>query len=150
MKKTYDQKLAQIQCWVDIINHHWLRLKGVLNNDKDFWADTLHSMVTEDFWDLVDVSEVLVRQHPELFRQRQKFQENIELITKRLHKGQAVVKQYAVSHNYPVFQVMMEIKDVINDINGTPTTQYTKREQEQKTKQSPEEQTQFERLFDFQ
>lgn len=144
-QRTYKEKKETVKAWVEIINYHWDRLYGVLNNDKDFWADTLHAMQDCDWWDCVDVADVLTRQYPEHFRPFSNFSQDLQEVTKRLHQGKAVVKPMRVSYNLAAFRMLMTLKDVVNEIRGTPTKRFTKRQQQ--LQQEIDEPTQFERLF---
>jgi hypothetical protein len=125
-KRTYDEKYQQVQIWIDITNHYWHVHQGILKGKDDFWNDTLHSMQEQDFWDMVDICEVLILQYPEKFGQLYKVKEHLTTIKKRLHQGKPVIKQWAVSWNNPAFHTLMEIKDVLNDLGGTPTKQFPK------------------------
>lgn len=126
MKKTYDEKLTNINTWVEIVNYHWERLKGDLYNDKDFWNDTLHSMTNEDWWDWCDISPALKAQHPDVFAKYPYTEISTEEVLKQLHKCKPIVKKNIAGKNFAAFRTLMNIKDVMNEIAGTPTKQYPK------------------------
>jgi hypothetical protein len=135
--RTYEQKETTVKAWVEITNHYWNEHKGILNGKDDFWNNTLHSMREQDFWDMVDVCEVLILQYPDRFSQLYKVKSHLNTIKKRLHQCKPVVKQWAVSWNNPAFQTLMEIKDVLNDLGETPTKQFPKPKDPKKDPDKP-------------
>lgn len=141
-RRTYDQKLTNINLWVDITNYHWHRLEGELRNDLEFWSETLHAMTEQDWWDWVDIEPSIKIQHEEYFRKYPKLTEDTREIYTKLALGKPITRKMGISKNLTAFRTLMSIKDLINDINGTPTVQYVK-----KPPQPPL--TPAERLFDF-
>jgi hypothetical protein len=145
-KQTYQQKLDTINAWVEITNHHWHRLKGDMYNDPEFWDDTLHAMNDDDWWAWVDIAPALKIQHELEWRRYPKLDDSTAEVQRDLMLGKPVVKKSRKGKNFQAFRLLMNIKDFINDINGTPTRQYT-----DKDKQQPrEEDTRpVDKLFDF-
>ena len=134
MKRTYQEKVENITNWVKIVNYHWQRLNGQVNNDKEFWSQTLEAMTNEDWWDWVDIFPALKAQHPDAFAKYPYAEIGTDHITKKLHKMQPVVKPSVAGRNFEAFRTLMNIKDVINFIEGTPTIQFTKKKIERKKK----------------
>lgn len=141
-RRTYDQKLTNINLWVDITNYHWHRLEGELRNDEEFWSETLHAMTEQDWWDWVDIEPSIKIQHEEHYRKYPKLTEDTREIYTKLALGKPITRKMGISKNLTAFRTLMSIKDLINDINGTPTVQYNKKQPESPL--SPAE-----RLFDF-
>lgn len=144
LKRNYSEKEKNVHTWVEIINHYWHELRSELYNNTEFWDNTLHSMQDEDWWDLCEVYDILRQQYPELFYRFPKQFEDIAWIKRRLMLGKPVIKPMAKNFNTTGFRSWMVIKDVINDIKGTPTVDY-----KNNPPKAEETQTQFERLFDF-
>lgn len=140
-KRLYQQKLDNINCWVEITNYYWHSLRGDIHNNTDFWSDTLEAMTDQDWWDWVDIAPALKIQHEQHWRKYSKLDVSTEEIQRRLMLGKPVVKKSAQGHNFQAFRLLMNIKDLINDVNGTPTVDYTS--------QGPQEQqTMFEQMFE--
>ena len=140
-KKTYQEKLANIEAWVEITMHHWHRLRGEMFNDKEFWDDTLHSMSNDDWWDWVDIEPAIKIQYAEHWRKYTKLTEDTKEIYTKLALGKPITRKMAVQKNLTAFRTLMAIKDLINDIHGTPTTDYSKIKE-------TEAATPFERLYE--
>lgn len=140
--RTYDLKLQNVCDWVGITNYHWHRLKGLMYDDKEFWADTLHAMTKDDWWDWVDIAPSLRIQYQEEWRRYPKLDEGTEAIKKSLMLGKPVTRKNGVGKNFEAFRLLMNIKDFFNDLAGEPTQQY-------KHHSEPVEQdvTQFDKLF---
>jgi len=145
-QRTYKEKLQNIQDWVSIINYHWERLLGDLFDDKEFWDDSFHSMTKDDHWDWLDIEPALRAQYPESFRRYPTITADTEYLRKQSMMGKPVFVKGVKHKNFGGFRAWMNIKDVINDINGTPTHQYTDKERARIRAQSTL--TNFERLFE--
>jgi hypothetical protein len=143
-RKTYEEKLRNINLWVEITNHHWHRLKGNIYNDTEFWDDTLHSMSNDDWWDWTDIAPALKIQHEDFWRRYSKLDISTEAVKRTLMLNKSVVKKSRKGSNFEAFRLLMNIKDFINDINFTPTVDYSTRTKEE-TQDVP---SQFELLFD--
>lgn len=127
MARRYEQKLENVQNWVEIFNYHWDRLKGEYHNDEEFWNDTYHSMRDLDWDDFCQVGDVLTRQYPEDFRRYPNFAENLNEVNKRVMLGKPIIKRFnRQNYNKAPFNVVLTVKDVINELNGTPTKQWPK------------------------
>lgn len=160
MIRKYDEKFQTVNDWVECINEYWIIYEGTLNNHKPFWDDVLHSMSDQDWSDVNDVADVLSRQYPEDFRKFGKFYDNLNELNRRCQLGKKVIKQYDRQHyNRPPFQVIMSVKDKINEINGRcisnstkpkepppiePQTAYAKRQARREANAAIQE-----RLFDY-
>jgi len=154
MKKTYDQKLENVTNWVKIVNHYWPTLQGEFYNNKEFWDQTFHSMTEEDWWDLCDVMKVLEIQEPELFRKYPYASIRIEDVLKKLHAGKSVVNKHISGKNTVAVGALMNTKDIINEIAGTPTIQFKKPKKKNKlkppSKRKERPSNNFNSLFDIQ
>lgn len=134
---SYENKLKTINVWVDIVNTHWIRLNGVLNNDKEFWADALHDVPAEVWWHWVDIAPSLAIQYEDEYRRYN--WNDIDIIKKRLMLGDPITKKHRKDYNFPAFRALMNIKDFMNDINNVNVV----------VEEPEEEPTQFEKLFVF-
>jgi hypothetical protein len=125
IKKPYEQQLKNINDWVEIVNYYWIQLDGVLHANTEFWNNTLHAMSPEDWWDWIEIAPALKAQHRDEW-QRHNLVHDTKAIEKKLMMGKPVVKKMRPESNRDAFRTLMKIKDFINDINGTPTVQFSK------------------------
>ena len=134
-KLNYTQKVEQVLAWVDLINEHWHRLEGDIFDDKAFWQECIHSKTNDDWWVWIDIVPALKAQYPDSFNRYPYCELDVAEITKRLHKaGSKPINRPGVKgKNFAVFRALMNMKDVINDANGTPTKQYPKKPKPQET-----------------
>jgi hypothetical protein len=138
-KRTYDDKLKNILDWVEITNYHWHQLKGEMFNDEQFWDDTLHAMIADDWWDWVDIAPALKIQYETEWRRYPKLDDSTEAVHKDLMLSKAVTKKSRKGKNFQAFRLLMNIKDFVNDITGSPTTQYTAKDREPVPEPTPKE-----------
>lgn len=124
-KRTYQEKLANINAWVEITNYHWHRLQGELHNDEEFWEHTFGSMSDQDWWDWCDIEPSLRIQYEQEYRRWHKLDQGTQDIKKRLMLGKPLYRKDQKNANRDVFRAWMNVKDFVNDINGTPTVDYT-------------------------
>jgi hypothetical protein len=143
-KRTYEQKLNNVNTWVKIINHYWHALESNLHNNKEFWDNTLHSMQDEDWWDMIEVYNIVKQTHSDEFYRFPKMHEDMRDIEKKLMLGKAVIRPNQQTANKTGFRAWMVLKDVLNNINGTPTVNYNTEEKPNSASQTP-----FERLFEI-
>jgi hypothetical protein len=127
--RKFETKLKNVVDWQTIADLHWERLLGDFNNDELFWSDLFHSMEAQDWWDVIDVAKALQIQHPEELRSFPRFSLNIEVIEKRLHNAQPVIKQWnRQGYNVSATGLFMQVRDALNEVNGTPTRRWTDKE----------------------
>jgi len=143
-QRNYKDKEHNVHAWVDIINHYWHKLQANLYNDKEFWDNTMHSMESPDWWDMYEVYEILRQQYPEEFYRFPKMNTDMAWVYKQLMLGKAIIKPMAQHYNTTGFRAWMVLKDVINNIKGTPTVDY-----KNNPPKAEEPETQFEKLFEF-
>jgi hypothetical protein len=122
--RTYDDKLKNIKDWVEITNHHWHRLKGQIYNDTEFWDHTLHAMTNDDWWDWVDIAPALKIQYEREWRRYPKMDISTDQIKRTLMLSRTVTKRSRKGTNFEAFRLLMNIKDFVNDLEGTPTKRY--------------------------
>jgi hypothetical protein len=135
MARNYDEKLNTVKDWVTVINEFWHQHQGVLNNKHDFWDTVIHSMTDQDWNDVYTVADIMSRQEPEQFRKYSNFQENLQELNKRLMLGKPVIRKFdRQSYNKAPFQVLMAIKDHINETQGTPTERFPEQPQQEQPK----------------
>lgn len=146
MKRTYQQKLANINAFVEITNYHWNRLLGWLEDDEEFWEHIFGTMTTDDWWDWVDIEPALKAQYPDEFRRYPKVHLGTEHLKKCLMFGKPIYLKDVKGANFESFRAWMNIKDVMNEINGTPTRIYTEKDRQKAQEQANP--TPFERLFE--
>jgi hypothetical protein len=147
MKRTYQEKLANINNFVEITNYHWDRLLGILRDDEEFWEHTFGTMTNQDWWDWVEIEPALRAQYPDEFRRFPSVKQGTEHINKCLMMGKQIYRKDVKGANFNSYLAWMNIKDVMNEINGTPTKVYTDKDR----KKGPEDDdpTQFQKLFDI-
>ena len=102
-------------------------------------------MQEQDWLDVYEVYDILRQQYPEEFYRFPKQQEDMKWINKQLMLGKAIIKPMAKHYNTTGFRSWMVMKDVINNIRGTPTVDY----KNNPPPRGPEPLTPFERLFDI-
>lgn len=124
--RTFQERIHNINLWVEIINHHWQRLEGDIHNDCQTWNDTLHAMTANDHWDWVEVEPALRCIFPEIFRRYRWIEQDTHHMRQCLQRGEPLIVKYRPLKNRPCFRAWMTIKDIINEINGEPTRQYKK------------------------
>jgi len=137
--RTYDQKLQNILDWVEITNHHWHLLKGEMYNDEQFWDDTLHAMISDDWWDWVDIAPALKIQYATEWRRYPKLDISTQEVHKDLMLSKAVTKKSRKGKNFQAFRLLMNIKDFVNDITGNPTKEYTAKDRVPQPAPTPKE-----------
>jgi hypothetical protein len=111
-----------------------------MRNHEDFWANTIHAMRDQDWQSWCDIEPALSVEYQELWRRFPKLREDTAYIRDQLMLGKSISHKWAKGKNFTAFRTLMAIKDIINDIQGTPTVDYTNYKE-------PEQLTQFERLF---
>ena len=141
-RKTFHQKVKNINDWIEIFNHYWVELEGQYHDKKQFWDDTLHSMTNEDWWDVVEAYPTLHDLHEDLFREYGYIKNDIDTIERRLMLGKPVVKPSVKNWNFPAFHAMVVLKDVLNSVNGVKLPKFDKPQAHDDTL------TPFENLFD--
>lgn len=145
-QRTFAQRTDNIYLWKEIAELHWERLLGEFNNDELFWNDLFHSMEHIDWEDLVEVAKGIKIAHSEETRRYPKFDYQIEVIEKRLHKCDPVIKQWnRQGYNSPATGLFMTVRDILNEINGTPTRRWT--DKEKAKVRSEKEKNTFRELF---
>lgn len=147
MKRTYQEKLNNIKAFVEITNYHWDRLLGWVRDDKEFWQHTFGTMTNDDFWDWIDIEPALRAQHPDEFRRFPKISIGTDHLKRCLMTGKPIYRKDVKGANFESFRAWMNIKDVMNEINGTPTIQYTEKDRQQAEELANP--TPFETLFEF-
>lgn len=131
MTRKFETKFQNVCDWCKIVDLHWERLLGEYNNDKDFWNDTFHSMNSDDWWDIIDVAKALQIQEPDELRRFPKFSYNIEVIEKRLHKCDPVIKKWnRQGYNVAATGLFMSVRDVLNELAGKPTKRWTDKDRQ--------------------
>lgn len=117
--KNYDL----VNNWVNSMRPHWTHLKGDVHNDKDFWAQCIHSVKPEVWTAWCELYGELKQNQQDLFRRHSYIYEDTVEIATRLDKGQPMTKPYnKTGYNKPIFRGSMAIKDIIADISGNPFT----------------------------
>lgn len=141
--RTYTDKLTNIVTWAEIVDYYWHLYQGDMYNHEDMWDHTLHAMTNDDWWDWVDIEPALKIQYQEHYRRYPKLTEDTKDIARKLQLGKPVTRPNAKQKNFTAFRTLMAIHDLVNDIAGTPTQQYTKKHREPTPETTP-----FERMFD--
>ena len=97
--KTYDDKEKNVQQWVDKINSFWVGDGSNIHNKTDFWDETFHKMTDQDFWDFVEVSDILRQQYSDDFYKWPDFASEIQEIKKQLMLGKNVIRPIQTTAN---------------------------------------------------
>jgi len=117
--KNYDL----VNNWVNTMRPHWRHLNGNVFNDKDFWAQCIHSVKPEVWTAWCELYGDLKQAQPEAFRRHSYVYEDTATIAIRLDKGQPMTKPYnKTGYNKPIFRGAMAIKDIMAEISGNPFT----------------------------
>lgn len=143
VKRTYEQKLHNIETWADIVDHYWHLYQGDMFNHEDMWDNTLHAMTDQDWWDWVDIEPALKIQWEQHYRRYPKLSDDTREIYAKLALGKPVTRKGGKHKNLTAFRTLMSIHDLVNDSRGTPTKQYPKN-----TAKVEESLTPYETLFD--
>lgn len=139
--RTYQDKFNNILAWSQIVDHYWKIYQGDMYNHEDMWDNSLHAMTEDDWWDWCDIEPSIKIQYEQYYRRYPKLADDTKDIYKRLQLGKPITRKMGKSKNFTAFRCLMAIHDLFNDIQGTPTQQFTRTHKEEET-------TQFERLFD--
>jgi hypothetical protein len=117
--KNYDL----VNNWVNTMRPHWRHLNGDVFNDKDFWAQCIHS-VGPDVWTAwCELYGELRQSQMDVFRRHTYVYEDTVVIATRLDKGEPMTKPYnKTGYNKPIFRGAMAIKDIIAEISDNPFT----------------------------
>lgn len=130
--RTFEQQRDNVYLWVDICNHHWDRLLGEFQGDREFWQDLFHSMEAQDWQDVVTIAKALQIAHPELLRTFKNYEYSLEEIERRLHKQQPVIKPWNTQRwNNTAVSLFLCVRDSLNELQGTPTKRWTDKERQQ-------------------
>jgi len=110
-----------VETWVNSMRPHWVYLSGDVHNDKDFWAQCIHSVKPEVWTAWCHLYGELNQSHPEYFRKHSYIYEDTVVIATRLDKGEPMTKPYnKTGYNKSVFRGSMAIKDIIAEITERP------------------------------
>lgn len=146
-QRTFQQQLDTVYLWMDICDYHWDRLLGDIYNDQEFWNDLFHAMEAQDWQDLIQVAKAIKIAHPQELRRFPNYDYNIEVIEKRLHKLDKVIKPFnRQNYNKQPMSLFMSVRDALNEVNGKPTKRWT---DEERKKIQEDRNNQFQRLFDI-
>ena len=143
------EKFEKIDIHVTKMNEHWIRLKGLYNNDEQAWEDMYHAEHIDNtwWWDTLECMDYLweaERKHFTGVRGNPRFE--LDQARKYLNKHWArsprcMDKGYKVK-NQPGFVVLMIIRDVWNNVSGWESPKFS-------TVPNDDKPTPFERLFVF-
>lgn len=156
-EQEFIKNYALVEDWVNTMRPHWRHLKGDVYNDKDFWAQCIHSVKPEVWSAWCELYGELNQTHPQYFRKHTYIYEDTVIIATRLDKGQAISKPYnKTGYNKSVFRGSMAIKDIIAEISERPFVVKQQETVAKKTKPTQAEvmaefakmQTMIEDLFD--
>lgn len=121
--------MRNVHNWMTIMELHWERVLGDFYNDELIWQDLFHNMQAADWWDFITIGRLLELEEPQFLRNFTKFGYNLDVIEKRLHATQPVIKPYnRQGYNKAAVSVFCAIRDTINELKGTPTRRWTDKE----------------------
>lgn len=110
-----------VETWVNSMRPHWTHLKGDVHNDKDFWAQCIHSVKPTVWTAWCEIYGDLNSSQPDIFKRHSYIYEDSVVINTRLDKGEPMSKPYnKTGYNKPIFRAAMAIKDIIADITQRP------------------------------
>jgi hypothetical protein len=149
-QRKWDHKMEVVLAIREVIMFHWMINDRCIipHDDADAWEDIIHSRTSQDWWDIVDVAEIMFQQYPEDVYQYRNLKSDIAEIKKRLMFGKDITrpKNYATrQYNTTAWRGLMAFKDFLNDLNDTPTPHLT--DEQRQHKEAMETPTQFEKLF---
>lgn len=128
-----------VEAWVNSMRPHWKYLDGDVHNDKEFWAQCIHSVKPEVWTAWCNIYGELNQSHPQYFRRHSYIYEDTVVIATRLDKGEPMTKPYnKTGYNKPIFRASMAIKDIVAEITERPFA--TKSEEPIKKKLKPTQQ----------
>jgi len=118
-----------VKGWMKVIDLHWERLLGVFDNDTQYWNDTFHSMNGNDWQSFVNIAEAILEGCSDETRRYPNFSYQIDVVKKRVMLGKPVIKQWnRQGYNSPATALVMTVRDILNEISGTPTKTWTEKE----------------------
>jgi hypothetical protein len=137
---TLQEKVQIVEHLMNEINKLWIKCKGEMFNNKDFWDETLHSFTNEDWSVILDVMELIRLEDPRCYLpfSYDTFQEARKVITIEGHDANPRALN-ARKNKKKSFKALMHAKDCWNAFVGyeAPT----------KFKPDPVPPTPFENLF---
>jgi hypothetical protein len=110
-----------VEHWVNSMRPHWTHLSGDVHNDKDFWAQCIHS-IKPDVWQAwCELYGQLNSSYPQVFRKHTYIYEDTVVMATRLDQGEPMSKPYnKTGYNKSIFRGSMAIKDIIAEITQRP------------------------------
>ena len=110
-----------VAAWVNSMRPHWRHLMGDVHNDKEFWAQCIHSVKPKVWTAWCELYGDLKQTATSAFNRHSYIYEDTVVIATRLDKGEPMTKPYnKTGYNKPVFRAAMAIKDIIADLTEQP------------------------------
>jgi len=107
--------------WVNTMRPHWRHLSGDVHNDKEFWAQCIHSVKPEVWQAWCELYGELNQSHSQYFRKHSHIYEDTVVLATRLDMGEPMTKPYnKTGYNKPIFRGAMAIKDIMAEISERP------------------------------
>lgn len=138
---TIQEKIQVTEHIVNEINKFWIKCKGEMFNNKDFWDETLHSYTNLHWQIMLDIMELIRIEDPSCYIpfSHGQFEEARKILLLEGHDAEPRVLDKRKNKKI-AFKTLMHIKDVFNNFTGyeAPT----------KFKPDPVPPTPFENLFE--
>lgn len=120
---THDElERAAVRHWIALVNQHWERLGGTLNNDVKFWQECLHNVPPDVWQSWFNWSEQLSELYPREWSSLRNIDSDSHIILRRIQDGKPITKHMRKDYNLPAFRLLMNIKDFLNKTKLTHTT----------------------------
>jgi len=148
--RRWQDKIDVVMAIHEVIMYHWHKDNRCIipYDDPQAWDHIIHSRTEQDWWDIVDVAEILFQQYPEYTWSYKYLKDDVAEIKKRLMFGRDVSRskdKATRSYNTTAWRCLMAFKDYINDIDDRPTQRLTDEQRQQQLDMAAP--TGYERLF---
>lgn len=119
LQYTLQEKVQIVEHIVNEMNKFWIKHKGNLRNQKDFWDETLHTFTNEDWEIMLDVMELIRLEDPNCYLpfSIDTFQEVRKVLLLEAHdRNPRALDSY--KNKGKAFKALMHVKDVFNNFAG--------------------------------
>ena len=120
-EQDFNRDFGLVDNWVNSMRPHWTHLDGNVFNDKDFWAQCIHSVKPEVWNAWTNLFHTLEESMPGAFARHTYIGDDTEEIHVRLCGNKRMTIPYnKTGYNKPIFRAAMAIKDIIAEITEHP------------------------------
>jgi hypothetical protein len=122
MLSASEQALVRLGEWTLKGNGHFERCRGEIHGDAPAWYDIYHDpQISNDLvYEWLQWMKVIELQHPKAVSQRARniFNDAEVYMNKNWSKPRCFDKGIGRNRHQPLFKCFMEMRDIVNDING--------------------------------